>query len=151
MKFVLALLFTIGLGTGLTSCSRIAEPEFKSIKNISIDRFGLGKSCIKSNLLFYNPNDFGVTLKGMNLDLFVNGSLMGHTDQYIDLKIGRKRDFTIPLKIEIDTKKTIKNMITGLVNGEATLSVKGKIKISKAGVSKSIPVDFTTKQKIDPF
>ena len=148
---ILAIFISPVLFIYFTSCSKIEEPEFKSMKKVSIEKFGLGKSCIKTDLLFYNPNEFGVTLKEMNLDLFMNGSLMGHTDQNTDLKIGRKKDFTIPLKIEIDTKKTIKNVFSGILNGETDLSVKGKIKVSKAGISKSIPIDYTTTQKIDLF
>jgi LEA14-like dessication related protein len=136
---------------GITSCSRIEEPEFKTIKKVSIEKFGLGKSCIKADLLFFNPNTLGVTLKEMKLDLFVDGSLMGHTDQDLDLKIGRRSDFIIPLKIEVDTKTTMKNLVSGLIKGEANISVKGSIKVSKAGISKLVPVNFSSTQKIDLF
>ena len=151
MKFISPILFLSFLLMGITSCSRIEEPEFKTIKKVSIEKFGLGKSCIKADLLFFNPNTLGVTLKEMKLDLFVDGSLMGHTDQDLDLKIGRRSDFIIPLKIEVDTKTTMKNLVSGLIKGEANISVKGSIKVSKAGISKLVPVNFSSTQKIDLF
>ena len=151
MKSSFSLLFISILIALFCSCSRIEEPQFKELKKVSIEKFGLGKTCIKADLLFYNPNSFGVTLKEMNLDLFVDGSLMGHTNQDVDLKIDRKGDFTIPLKIELETKKTIKNLFTGLVKGEANVSVKGEIKVSKAGITKMVPINYSASQKVELF
>lgn len=133
------------------SCTQVLEPTFKSISKVTINRLGQSNSSISANLLFNNPNNFGVTLKEIDLDIFVNQSLLGHISQKTSLKINKRKDFVVPLAVELDTKKTLKNALISLFKQKTSITLKGKIKVTKAQIPKSIKIDFTTFQDISLF
>ncbi|MCC6258538.1 MAG: LEA type 2 family protein [Chitinophagaceae bacterium] len=108
---------------------------------------GFSSSQLSIDLLFYNPNNFGLELNNTDLDIYVDGNFLGHSTQNLQVAIPRKDVFILPLKMDIDMKNLLKNGITALLNKSVTIRLLGKIKISKAGVRKSFPVDYQTIQQ----
>jgi len=133
------------------SCTSIKELEFKEYKNFRFEKAGFNKSVVSVDLVYYNPNSFGLELKNTDLDIFLNDNLLGHSFQESQVQIPKKQQFTLPLTIEVDMKHLLKNSMTAMFNKEVTIKATGKIKVGKANIYKTMPFEYVTKQQISLF
>lgn len=102
-------------------------------------------------MIYFNPNNFELQLKQTDLDIYINNYYLGHTLQEYQVNMPRKMDFTIPVKMSVDMKNLIKNGLTVFFNKEVTVKVTGKVKVGKANVFMSIPVNYEGKQSFTLF
>ncbi|MEP6711767.1 MAG: LEA type 2 family protein [Ferruginibacter sp.] len=151
MIFIKPLAFICILCLGMISCREPKDLEFKEFKNLSLEKLGFAGAALKVDLVYYNPNNFGLELNRTDLDLFVDSTFLGHSSQEIQVAIPRRDIFTIPLKIDLDMKNLLKNGLVGLFNKDILVRVLGKVKVGKAGVYKSFNVDYTTIQNFSFF
>jgi LEA14-like dessication related protein len=131
----------------MSSCREPRELEYRDFKNLSTENLGFSSSTIKVDLVYYNPNNFGLQLKRTDLDVFINGNLLGHTAQDYQISIPRKGEFTLPLKIDVDMKNAYRNAFPALFGKEVMVKITGKVKVGKANVFKSFNVNYEGKQK----
>jgi LEA14-like dessication related protein len=63
----------------LTSCKsgNIKEPEYREIQNVRIMDVGLLQTTAGLDLVYYNPNDFGVTLSQARGDVYIDNMYFG--------------------------------------------------------------------------
>lgn len=135
----------------LTSCHAPKDLVFKEFKNLSLEQLTFAGASLKVDLVYYNPNNFGLSLNRTDLDIFVDSSLLGHSSQDIQVAIPKRADFTIPLKIDLDMKNLLKNGLTAYMNKQVSIRALGSVKVGKAGIYKSFPVDYTTVQTFSMF
>jgi LEA14-like dessication related protein len=138
----------------LSSCQKPKDLVFKDFKNLSVDKLSFAGAKLKVDLIYFNPNNFGLQLNRTDLDIFVDSTFLGHSSQNIQVAIPRKGDFTIPLNVDLDVKNLLKNGITGvtsLFNKDVKVRVLGSVKVGKAGVYKSFKVDYTSVQNFSMF
>jgi LEA14-like dessication related protein len=151
MKSLKNLVCALGILFFLNSCQGIKDLEFKEYKNFKLEKAGFSKSTITVDLVYYNPNTFGLELKNTDLDIFINDNLLGHSVQDVQVHIPKKQQFTLPLKIDVDMKNILKNSLTTLLSKEVTIKATGKIKVGKANIYKTLPFEYSTKQEIGLF
>ena len=65
----------------LPSCRAPKELEYKDFKDFSVEKLGFSSSAVKMNIVYYNPNNFGLQLKRTDLDIYIDGTYLGHTSQ----------------------------------------------------------------------
>lgn len=147
-KILLALLFTVNF---LTSCQSPKDLEFKEFNNVVLDKIGFSSSALKVNLVYYNPNNFGMELNRTELDIYVDSTFLGHSSQLLQVPIPKRDVFTIPLKIELDMKNLLKNGLITMMNKEVAIRAVGNVRVGKAGIFKIIKVDYTTRQQFSLF
>jgi LEA14-like dessication related protein len=131
----------------MTSCRAPKDLVYKDFKNLSVDKMGFSASAIKMDLIYYNPNNFGLQLKRTELDIFIDGNFLGHSSQLLQISIPKRADFELPLKIDVDMKNIFKNAFASLFNNEVMVKVIGRVTIGKANVFKSFPVNYEGKQR----
>lgn len=112
---------------------------------------GFGASAIKMDLIYYNPNNFGLQLKRTDLDFYINGNFLGHSSQLLQITIPKRADFELPLQVDVDMKNIYKNAFTSLFSEEVTVKVTGRVTVGKANVFKSFPVDYEGKHRFSIF
>lgn len=151
LKHLPTLLIFLFLTNLLTSCSVPKELEYRDFKNLTIEKMGFSSSAIKMDLIYYNPNNFGLELNRMDLDIFINNNYLGKTSQDYQISIPRREEFSIPIKIDVDMKNLLKNGFTTFLNNEVTIKVTGTIKVGKLNVFKSFPVNYEGKQQFTLF
>lgn len=134
-----------------TGCQKPKDLVFKQVQNISLDNLSFNNATLKMELVYYNPNNFGLELSRTDFDIFVNNNLLGHSLQDLQLKIPSRKDFTVPLQVDLDMKNLLKNGIMALTNKDVQVRLLGKAKIGKAGVYKSFNIDYTTIQNFSLF
>lgn len=137
----------VGIMLLFVSCKEPKELEYRDFKNLSTEKIGFSRSTIKLDLVYFNPNNFGLELKRTDLDIFINGTYLGHTAQEHQIHIPRKGVFDLPLLIEVDMKNAYKNALPALFGQEVMVKVTGTVKLGKANIYKSFPVNYEGKQQ----
>ena len=135
----------------LSSCRAPKDLEFREYNSVSLDNLGFNSSSLKMNLVYYNPNNFGLELKRTELDIYVDSTFLGHSSQELQVAIPRRDVFTIPLKVDLDMKNLLKNGLTTLMNKQVLVRAVGNVKVGKAGVYKNIKVDYSSVQQFSLF
>lgn len=141
----LLLLFSSAM---LPSCRTPKDLVFKEVRNIKLDAVQFSNTTLTADVEYYNPNNFSLELRRTDVDVFINDQLLGHTTQDVQLKIPKRNSFVVPVSLAVDMKNLLKNGLIALFNKEVTIRVLGKVKLGKAGVFKTFPVDYQTIQKI---
>ena len=95
----------------MTSCREPKALEYRDFKNLSSDKLGFSSSIFNIDLVYYNPNNFGLDLKQTNLDIYIDNNYLGHTEQDYQIHIPKKGEFTLPVKIDVDMKNAYKNAL----------------------------------------
>jgi hypothetical protein len=144
MKFALSLL----LSMILLSCSNIRDPKFIDIENLQVTKLGLKGSMLKMDLLFNNPNNFGLQLSGAQGDAWLDNNFLGHFLMETKVQIGKKEDFRLPVSLEIDMSKILKNSMLALLAPEVNLRLEGKAKLGKGIISINYPFHYEGKHNI---
>lgn len=135
----------------MSSCRNMKDLEFRDYENMRLEKMGFSTSRLLVDLIYYNPNNFGLQLNNTDLDIFINGKLLGHSSQDFQVSIPKRKEFTLPMAIDIDMKNLLSNGFIALSNKEVNVRLLGKIKVGKGGIFKSFPVDYTTKQTFSFF
>ncbi len=133
------------------SCSSPKALEYKTYHNFRIEKLGFNNSAISLDLEYYNPNNFGMQLKSTDLDIFLNGNLLGHSSLDTLLRIPRRDTFYIPVKFNVDMQNIFKNALNAFTGKEVLIRLSGKVKVGKANVFMSLPVEYETKQTFSFF
>lgn len=138
----------------LFSCSSVKdvkEPEYRDIRDIRLVEAGLLKSTAGMDLVYYNPNDFGVTLTNARGTVYLDGQYLGrfHLDEKVSVR--KRSEFVVPALLEIDMIGAVKNHRDILQKKEARIKIDGTARITKVGFSKEVPISYESVQNIERF
>jgi LEA14-like dessication related protein len=142
---IAALLFS------LSSCRAPKDLEYRDFKNLSVPKIGFGSTVLKVDLVYYNPNNFGLQLKTTDLDIYVDNNFFGHSSQDYQISIPKRGEFTLPIEVQVDMKNAFRNVLGTLLGKEVLVRVEGRVKIGKANVFKSFPVKYESVQKFNIY
>lgn len=133
------------------SCRSPKALEYKTYRNFSIENLGFNNSTVQLDLEYYNPNNFGMQLRNTDLDIFINGSLFGHSSTDTLIPIPGRDTFSIPVKFVMNMQSVYKNALNTLLGKEVLLRVTGKVKVGKANVFMYFPVNYESKETFSLF
>ena len=150
MKFssLIYLTFFLIIAAG---CSSPKELEYQDYKNFHLEKMGFNTSRVTLDLQYYNPNNFGLQLRRTDLDIFINNTFLGHSVSDTLINIPRRDTFLLPIKFDMDMKNVFKNAFNTMLGNEVTVKVTGKVKVGKANVYMSMPVNYEGKHKFSLF
>ncbi|MEX6687429.1 hypothetical protein QTN47_08010 [Danxiaibacter flavus] len=147
MKKILALL----LIAGFMGCSKPQGFEYRSIRNFKIDKLGFDKTSVSLELVYFNPNNFGVALKHIDCDVYVDHIFVGKYLLDTTMQIPKKAEFYIPSKMDVDMKNLYKNTLNAIFATDVLLELRGNTRVGKAGIFVNVPFNYSTRQKLDFF
>ena len=133
----------------LSSCRSLKEPDFRSIENIRVSRFGLTESTLTLDLHYFNPNKTKLKLKEAEGDAWLDGSYLGHFTIDTLVNIPANNDFNMPVKLQVDVSKILKNSLAAILSNEVTVKVEGKARVGKGGIYIRYPIRYEGKQNLD--
>ncbi len=139
------------LEASFSSCHSIKSIEYRNIENAQLEKIGLSNSTLNAELLCFNPNPFGLELIQSDVDIYLNDNLCGHSIQNESVKINRKEEFRVSLKLEVNMKNMLKNLAAGLLGNEVKIRLIGKLTVGKGMIKKSFPIDYSTSKKLSLF
>lgn len=135
----------------LNSCSGPKQLEYREFKNFTVEKPGFASTALKMDLIYFNPNNFGLELNHTDLDIFINNNYLGKATQLVQVAIPRRAEFTIPITMDVDMKNLLKNGFVTLLNSEVVIKVTGTLRVGKLNVYKTFPVNYEGKQQFSLF
>jgi LEA14-like dessication related protein len=135
----------------LWSCQKPQGFDYRDVKNVKIENMGFDKTVLAMDLVYYNPNGFGVDLKKVDCDVYVDNSYLGKFALDTLMHIPRRAEFTLPSRIAIDMKAVLKNGLNLLFSQEVLVNVKGTTKVGKGGFYTTVPFNYEARHKFSLF
>jgi LEA14-like dessication related protein len=121
------------------------------MQNLRVDSVGLVSSKISLDLIYFNPNSFGVTLKNVNCDVYVNHNYLGKYALDTVMHIDKRSEFVLPSSMNVDMKNVYKNALGSLLSSQVLVELKGTTRVGKSGVFITIPFDYSAMEKFSLF
>jgi len=137
----------------LTSCgtANIREPEYREIGEIKLIELGILQSTAGIDLVYYNPNNFGVQLSEARGDVYIDNAYLGRFKLEEKVQVSKNSEFIVPAIIKLDMIGAIKNQQEILKKKEVLVRVEGMARIKKAGISRDIPLKYEGLQNLERF
>ena len=135
----------------LMGCSSPKDLEYRDYRNFKITNLGFTSSRVSLDLEYYNPNNFGLQLRRTELDIFINDNLLGHSSSDTLIRIPARNTFILPIQVDVDMKNVFANALNTVFDKEVNIKVTGHVKVGKANVFMSMPVNYEGKQKFSLF
>src|ERR1700742_4424148 len=82
----------------LSSCSAPKDLEYRQFKNLTVQRISMDTSSISLDVIYFNPNNYGMKLKMADLDVYIDSNYVGHLTQEYDISIPKKGEFSVPFQ-----------------------------------------------------
>ncbi len=131
------------------SCSKPKAPDYKDIKNFKVNNLGFNKSDVSLDLVYYNPNNYGIDLRKVDCDVYVDNNFLGKFILDTLMHIPRNVEFTVPARMEVDMRNFFKNTLNVLFSREVLIGAKGSTRIGKGGIFVTIPFNYEGRHKVE--
>jgi len=131
------------------ACSSPKPFVFIGIKSIKIEKASFGKNIFNADFEYQNPNNFNLVLKNLDCAVFINDELFTQYKLDTIYQIPANADFVLPAKMQVELSLLLKNSVDILFNKPMKIGVKGMATISKGMFTKTIPISFETRQKLN--
>ena len=145
---LLTLLLISGMGL-LSSCHSFQPLQFRRIQNLKVSKWDFSHPVVTADVVYYNPNSFGFEFKGANVDLHLDSLWLGHTDLDTTIRVNPHSEFTVPLPIQLDLQRLLKNGLQTYLNRQVDVKVDGTVKGSKAGIPRKFPIHYEGMQQLN--
>jgi LEA14-like dessication related protein len=137
----------------LVSCgsSNVKEPEYRDIRNIRLVDVGVLQSTAGVDLIYYNPNNFGVTISEARGDVYIDNQYLGRFSLGEKVQVGRRSEFVVPALIKLDMIGAVKNHRDLYKKKDAMIRIEGMARVKKSGFSRDIPIKYESMQNLERF
>ncbi len=126
------------------SCRNLKDPVFEEMESMKLGKVGIGETTVSADLRFNNPNSFGLRLRQINCDLYIDSSYVGRFSNSEEVRVPARAQFILPVSGQARTMELLKySGIAALSGKAAAVRIKGTARVSKAGIIKTIPVDYS--------
>lgn len=133
------------------SCATPKELEYRTVKNIELKQLGFNQSKLNFELVYFNPNKFGLDLKKVDSDVYLDNTYLGKFQLDTLMRIPKNSEFILPSSININMQNLYKNAAQLLFKKELTIKAKGNIKIGKGGIFRTFPFTYEGRQEFNLF
>ncbi len=125
-------------------------PEFRAVENLRLTEVNGKTATVKGDAVFFNPNEDKMTLRGVDVDVWVDGKEIGKIEQDEKIQIPPTDEFTVPLEAEVQVEdmgvvSTILNVLGGK---KIEVRYVGHVKATMKGFPVKVPVDYTGEVKL---
>jgi LEA14-like dessication related protein len=137
----------------LSSCgtNHIQEPEYRDVRNIRLINLGPLQSTAGVDLVYYNPNKFGVQVSTARGDIYIDSSYFGQFELDEKVQVKKRSEFILPATVKVDMISAIKNQRDLYKKKEALVRIQGTAVVKKSGFSKEIPISYEHMENIERF
>jgi len=146
MKRFFYLLLSASL---LVSCTKVKGPEFRQIGHFRVKSVDLSAATIGFQVTYFNPNNFGVTVKEAAVDIYADSLFLGKFVQDSSVQVSKSSEFSIPLAGPVPLSTVLKLDLKNLPTRNILLRVDGSVKVGKAGIFVNQPVHYSGMHRLD--
>lgn len=147
MRIILGILSIVLI----TACNKPQSFEYRGIQNLKVDSIGLVSSKISLELIYFNPNNFGVDLHNVNCDVYINHNYLGKYVLDTVMRIAKRSEFIIPSSMNVDMKNVFKNALGTFLSRQVLIELKGSTRVGKSGIFITVPFDYSAMEKFSMF
>ena len=143
----------VGLIFLFSSCgvNNVKEPEYRDIREIRMIEAGILQSTAGVDLVYYNPNNFGVQVAEARGDVYVDNQFLGRFSLNEAVEVNKRSEFVLPAILKIDMIGALKNQRELIKKKEVLLRIEGLGRIKKAGFTRDVPIKYESMQNIERF
>ena len=149
MKRLILILAPAALLLGSCKSDNIKEPEYREIQNVRIMDVGLLQTTAGLELVYYNPNNFGVTLSQARGEVYIDNMYFGRFGISDKVAVRKHEEFIIPAVLKMDNISAIKNHREIFQKKQAMIRIEGFATVRKAGFNKEVPIKYEGIQDIE--
>jgi LEA14-like dessication related protein len=137
----------------LSSCgsANVKEPEYRDIREVRLIELGLLQSTAGIDLIYYNPNNFGVQVAEARGDVYIDNIYLGRFGLGEKVQVKKRSEFIVPAIIKLDMIGAVKNQRDLLKKKEVLVRIEGMARVKKSGLSRDVPIKFESMQNIERF
>ena len=135
----------------LASCktSDLKEPEYRDIRDVRVVDVGLLKTTAGLNLVYYNPNSFGLTVNDAAGDVYIDNIHIGRFELDDKVQVRKRSEFVVPALIKVNNLSAITNHKDIWNKKEAKIRIEGIARVKKSGFTKEVPIKYEGMQNIE--
>lgn len=133
----------------LAGCTKVKDPEFRRIEKFGLRKLGLQEATIGFHVTYFNPNNFGVTVKEAAADIYLDSVYLGKFTQEKTVEVRKNADFSIPFTGSISLQTALNLKMEDLTNRDVLLRADGTVKVGKAGVFVNKPIRYEGRHKLE--
>jgi len=148
MRLIIFGLLFLVLAAG---CNKPQSFEYRGVQNLRIDSVGFASSRISLELVYFNPNNFGVDLRNVNCDVYINHNYLGRYVLDTLMHIPRRSEFLIPSGMQVNMKNIFKNALSTLLSNQVLVELKGTTRVGKTGIFITVPFNYSAMEKLSLF
>lgn len=138
----------------LASCggkNNLQEPEYRDIRNIRLINLGPLQSTAGVDLVYYNPNDYGVQVAAARGDIYIDNNYFGRFELDDKVQVRKRSEFILPAIVKVDMIGVAKNQRELYKKKEALVRIEGVAMLKKAGFSREVPIKYQNMENIERF
>jgi LEA14-like dessication related protein len=151
MKPILSILIISSIIFSSCGTNNVKEPEYRDIRNIRLINLGPLQSTAAVDLVYYNPNKFGVQVITARGDIYIDSSYFGQFELDEKVQVKKRSEFILPATVKVDMISVIKNQRNLFKKKEALVKIQGTAMVKKTGISKEIPISYEHIENIERF
>jgi LEA14-like dessication related protein len=140
---------TLLIGIFIEGCKQIKDPEFRSIDHFRIKSAGLQQIQLGFNVTYYNPNNFGVSVKEAEANIYIDSVLIGKFTEDEPVSVNKVSEFSIPLTGSVSYQNALRLNLQNAGERTYFFRADGTVKVGKAGVYISKPIDYSGTHKLE--
>jgi LEA14-like dessication related protein len=135
----------------LASCKTpdLKEPEYRDIRNARLIEASLLQSTAGIDLVYYNPNNYSVTLTAARGEVYIDNKYIGRLELAEKVSVKKHTEFILPALIKLDNVSIIKNQSDIYNRKEILLRLEGMATLTKSGLSKELPFKYERTESVD--
>lgn len=135
----------------IASCAAPKELEYREVRKMELKQLGFNESKLNFELVYFNPNKFGLDLKKVDSEVYLDNIYLGKFQLDTLLHIPKNSEFILPSSININMQNLMKNAVQLMFKKEILVKAKGNVKIGKGGIYKTLPFTYETRQEFNLF
>jgi LEA14-like dessication related protein len=152
MKTIISTLaLSLVLFTSCSSYKDVQEPEYRDIRDVRLIKVDLLQTTAGADVVYYNPNDFGLQLANAKGDVYIDNAFFGRFDLNDKVQVKKHSEFILPVVFKLDNIGAIKNQKDIYKKKEALVRIEGTVQVKKSGFSREIPIKYEGMQNIERF
>ena len=152
MKTIIStLILSFVLFTSCNAYKNVQEPEYRDIRDIRLIKVDLLQTTAGVDVVYYNPNDFGLQLANAKGDVYIDNAYFGRFDLDDKVQVKKHSEFILPVVFKLDNIGAKKNQRDIYKKKEAMVRIQGSALVKKAGFSREIPIKYEGMQNIERF
>jgi LEA14-like dessication related protein len=102
----------------------------------------LNEATIGFGVTYFNPNNFGVSVKEAEANVYLDSVYIGRFVQDSLVEVQKNSAFTVPFSGAVSLQTALKLNLNDLVNKQVMVKADGTVKVGKAGIYVSKPVHY---------